>query len=601
MRRVSVSPALALGGLVATTFAARLALALQFDHPVAFVDELVHAGAAKRLALGESAAVPGASHGYGLGYPALIAPLYTVAGNPEAAYPWVKAFNALAFALAVLPAYALARRVAGRRLAFGAAALTALLPAGAYASFVLTESLALLAFLVACLAIVRMVESPAVWRQAVALAACAAAVEVRRQNIVLVGALVLAPAGVALAERSQRLIRLLWPVWTVLGSALAVGGVWLGTTGSTRDAVGGYSVLARGYDVVDTLSWGRILAISLIPAAGVLPVVLAPFGLRALLRRGSTPGARALAWTAIATLVLVLAQVALFSTTEYSLERVHERYLTYVAPLLLAVLAGWFARGMPGGVRAAGLAVVAAALLPWALPGIGGVAPSGFDNPALAALGYPANPGVIGGGRLVPSVVCGLVALAGLFAVTRRSALPAFAAVGALLLVVGALHHRDLRTAEADVQEWATGGTGGPRDWIDRAIGAETPVTLLSVAPRASCRTAEDDDVVGRATLWNVSFYNSGPVRVAAIGKRPSTHLPLDAVTPGADGTLLASGRPLPPGYVVVDSRVSLRGRRVAADPATTATLWRTTGSPALTLTVAGARAAVCGRSAGRS
>jgi hypothetical protein len=335
----------------------------------------------------------------------------------------------------------------------------------------------------------------------------------------------------------------------------------------------------------------------------VIPFVAFPLGLAAGLRRSAAPGERAMAALAAAVVPLVAVQVALFSTTEFSIGRIHERYLTYAAPFALLMLALWVERGMPRTRWLLGVAALVACVAPFALPGIGGIEPSGFDAPALTALGYPADPGVVGGGRIVVVFAC--VVLVGLLVLarSRRSKVAVLGLVALAFLFVNVTHHRDLSRAARDVERWAAGGpTDLPRDWIDRAVGKHVAVTAIVVGADQACPRAFADNVVGDAAIWSVSFYNTGFVEALGLGRRPNTAVPGREATLRPSGELLVDGQSVRASYAVIDDRVELVGSKVTADRPTRLALWRVDGPlrVAGTLSPADVRAAVCGRAGDR-
>src|SRR5439155_1590502 len=152
---------------------------LAFTQPIVFRDELVYSSAAKAVVHGPDGV---SRFAYGA-YPLLIAPIYALLGNVQHAYAAIKIANGAAFALAAVPAYLLARRVAPATLALGVALLTVLLPARVYSYLVFSESVAFLLFLLTVLSLVRVLEAPTRQREFLTFVLALLAVAVRRQNV----------------------------------------------------------------------------------------------------------------------------------------------------------------------------------------------------------------------------------------------------------------------------------------------------------------------------------------------------------------------------------------------------------------------------------
>src|SRR6266516_634639 len=107
----------AVSGLVWAVLARRMVA------PWIMVDELLYSELAKSFAATGSFAVRGVTdHGLGFVYPVLIAPAFRAASVVDA-YTYAKEINAELMSLAAVPAYFLAKRVAGKGLALVAAAL----------------------------------------------------------------------------------------------------------------------------------------------------------------------------------------------------------------------------------------------------------------------------------------------------------------------------------------------------------------------------------------------------------------------------------------------------------------------------------------------
>ena len=115
-------------------------------------------------AISRSPSVVSQTTGYGVVYPAVIAPAYAVFGRVPDAYAAIKTINSLAMSLAAIPAYFIARRVVGQGLALAAAVLAVAVPSMVYTAVVMTENAFYPLFLLAALALVALLERPATIR-----------------------------------------------------------------------------------------------------------------------------------------------------------------------------------------------------------------------------------------------------------------------------------------------------------------------------------------------------------------------------------------------------------------------------------------------------
>ena len=132
-------------------------------------DELIYSSLARSVASSGELAIRGArSSGYSVLYP-LLQSLPFSASTSHAAYAAAKWENAVLMSLAAIPVYLLARRLVPNALALLASALTLLMPSMAYTGLLMTENAFFPLFLLAIVAIVRMLEHPTAARQLSAL------------------------------------------------------------------------------------------------------------------------------------------------------------------------------------------------------------------------------------------------------------------------------------------------------------------------------------------------------------------------------------------------------------------------------------------------
>ena len=200
--------------LIGLSFGIRALLASRDPSPWIYSDELLYSDLAKSFAATGHFAIrdsPGTG-GFGIVYPIVISPAWALFKNVTLAYQGAKLINSFVMSLSAIPAYLLARRLAGTASAVCAAVLTLALPAMIYTSTIMTENAFLPVFLFWVLALVAALERPTILRQLVAVGLTFVAYLTRNQAIVLLPALVTAillrdlPGGCrrrpAVAERS---------------------------------------------------------------------------------------------------------------------------------------------------------------------------------------------------------------------------------------------------------------------------------------------------------------------------------------------------------------------------------------------------------------
>lgn len=218
-------------------------------------------------------------------YPLLLAPLYATLGPPAAAAA-AHVLNAVLLLSAAVPAFLLARSVAGSNAAgYVAAALTAITPWLVLSTTLLTENAAYPAFAWAVFLCHRSLARPGPATDAAALAGIVLAFAARTQLLVLALALpvavaLLVVASLARGEGTPReTLRRTLGEHRVLAFAYAAGGllaVALVVAGSIGGVVGNYTVPFEG-DLVPP-GFARSTAEHLVQVTlgvGVIPVVLA--------------------------------------------------------------------------------------------------------------------------------------------------------------------------------------------------------------------------------------------------------------------------------------------------------------------------------------
>ncbi len=131
-----------LTAVVAVAAGFRIALAGANSIPRFLPDELLHADLAKGFALHGQPLVRGEFElGRTVFFPLFASPAYRFAPDGAAAFEAVQWMNAIAMALAAVPAYFVARRIVSRGWSLVVAAFVAFAPWTAYSALMLTEPL----------------------------------------------------------------------------------------------------------------------------------------------------------------------------------------------------------------------------------------------------------------------------------------------------------------------------------------------------------------------------------------------------------------------------------------------------------------------------
>ena len=542
--------------------------------PFVFVDELIYWELARSLADTGSYAVRGVpTSGYSLLYPALLAPVTWLTDALPTAYGLAKALNSLVMSLAAVPAWLIARRVSGRWLSLLAAVLAVALPSLAYTATIVTENLFYPVALVVAWSLLRVLELPS-WRRVALLAvALAAALATRSQALGFLAAVVLAPFVLALVARDRRLLR---PFAPLLGAVVALSalvvGAQLARGRSLSDLLGAYSVVGEGgYDVGDVLRFWLwhveelTLYVAVVPMIVLIVLVAIGPQLPARLREHV---AATLALVATSTLV-----VGAFAS-RFASDRVQDRYLFFLAPLVLVAVLGWVAIGAPrprvplvvGTVVAVGLVV--------AFPYTRFIGePAKSDSFGLIPL-WTANEHLLGDSYRVTVLVAAL-ALAALvaFVPARRAVAVPLVLLGLFVVLsrpVWSGPHGVLRSGEGALFQ---GIRGVDRDWIDEQADGDVAVLWTGRADRF---TVNMNEFFNRRV--GPVFYTSAPTP-GGFGEQP-VRVDRNGIVRLADGGTVD----LP--YALLDGSVTPDGAALERDELGM-TLWRLHG-PLASLTKVG-------------
>ncbi len=569
--------------IVAGSAVVRALAARGMPGPFIFVDELIYSELARSFAAGGHFLVRGVpTSGYGVVYPVLVSPAYRIFDNLPSAYTAVKTINSLVMSLAAVPAYLLARRMLTKELALFAALLTVAVPSMVYTGTVMTENVFYGLFLIVMLALVGMLERPTAARQAALLALVVVAYLTRAQSLAFAPAVVVAPVLFAFFER--RPLRSAFERFAVLYGAIVAGGALLVVVQVARGRslgalLGAYSVVSdQSYSVRQVADFTLWHAADLSLYVGVIP--LAASILVAARARGETREVQSFLAAAIPLAVSFTLVVAAFST-RFASDRIHERNLFQLAPLLFIGLLVWVTRHDAGASRSWPLsiaAVAAAASVPLTIPYTRFIGePVRGDTLALLPVWTINRHFLAGSVLLTVGLVCaGLGATVVL--VPRRTAL----ALPVVVLAWFALLAQPVFAGPHGFRHSSAGAVfqgirGVDRDWVDAAVPKGARVPVLWTGPPAD-----------QFVVWQNEFFNR------AIGQVYYTRRPTDG---GINEKRIRfdrrgfahtdGGRLVRPHYLLTDGGVTPDGSLIAVDEHGES-LWRLRGPLFSTTSVVG-------------
>jgi hypothetical protein len=480
--------------------------------PWLFTDELEWTQLSRAIAATGHAARRTEPHSFESLYSFLIAPAWWI-HSTASAYAAVKYINAVVMCLTAVPAFLLARMLVSRGAALAVALLSIAIPAMAYATSIVPESLAYLWFTAGALLAVRLLAAPSVGRAVPAVLVAVIGLKVRSEFVALPAILVLAAAALWVVSRA--------------GSGIPWRRVAI--------AVGGLVVFAVLFDVLvvqhvqtwsfaqyfnhHTVRQGSLAMGALAIGLGFLPVVGGIASLW-LPERAADPAYRAFATYLGSSIVTLWIYTAAKST--YLVATLHklieERNLFYLSPLLLlgtALVLGarkvsWL---IVGGASALVLAVSWSGLLIVGAPY--------FEAPGLAILTL-ANRELYWDINDFHLVAIGAVVITVVLLVLRRRrwAVAVAAVLVGVWLLTGEIYATKTNTNYSRV---FASRISAPRDWVDAATG-DSHVTFLGQGLN-----------VDPTPLWLTEFWNRSIDHVAAIdGTAPG---PGPASGPGLEST----------------------------------------------------------------
>jgi hypothetical protein len=554
MARASLPVVAILGSIVVVAATFRVLLVRAATEPHVLGDELVYSGLAKSFALEGRPLFRGdLDLTHSVLYPLLLGPVYSFAEDGARAYEVAKVLDAIVVVSAAIPAYLLARRVASPVFALVVAALVALMPWTAYASFVMTESHFLPAFTTFVLLLARMLERPTRGRQLAVLVALLVVIAVRPQGLVLAASVV---AGITIvAARSTSVsttLRTYAPLLTALaiGIAAALLGALAGVAGPVRAAL---DVAGSLFDPVGLVKWTLWNLAVYELAVGVVALVAFPLALRAMLR-SPLERIRATGVALLTSSVALLVSVAAVSASTAGLDILHERYLFYATPLVFAALACWFETGLErprGAAWLGGLAVVSIAA---SLPADQLARANNVDSPTAGWI-YTLHQEM----PSVPTTVL-LVGLAGLGAIVAIRVTRPIGAVLSICVVFVAL------VGGTDYSGPFTPERARKLGWIDQSLRGRGSVALVHLGysrPDQLCASEADYEQQWLVVLSE--FFNTNVARVYHLDDEQigRDNLESPSLTVGPGGVVLDRGRPFAPSHVALDSRQPVVGRRL--------------------------------------
>jgi hypothetical protein len=548
---------------------ARLVLALEIPTPWLMLDELVYAELSKGIADHGSFELRGEpTIVYSALYPFLLAPAWFADSVPTS-YGLLKTINVTLMTAACVPVYLLARRVVSTGLALVAVLLTLLIPAFVVSGALITENAFFPAFLLATYAITLAVERPTLVRQGCALAAIGLAVAARFQGLVLLAVYATAvllrlildrrERGAALSPRGMlaELARYAATGVVVLLAAAAYVVYKVAQGESFSSGLGAYEgVTAVDYSLQDIAYWVGLHFIELGYAVGLVPMSALIILLVLALRFGQDFTRAERAFLAVAASAVVWLVLTVGTYASHFAERIEERNMFHVAPILFCALVLWLGRGLPRPRGLTAITVLLPALLLVLLPLAKLFRPESRTDSysLLAPLRLSESVSSVGTTKVV-MVAGGLAAAAVLLFVSARFAGPVVLAGLALFLVVGSY------AAYGEIKDYSQNlaNVSGSRskDWIDDRIGT---------APRASFLFAAGADAWREAAIgWQTEFWNRSIGRVYHFKPFPISFPERDATVDPLTGRITtAEGGPGEPAtYAVAPETMAIAGELV--------------------------------------
>ncbi len=537
---------LALGALVLVSTAFRAWAAVSVPVPWIMPDEAVYGLLGRSLYLhGSLEILGGPTPFYSLLVPALV-------GFPLSAFGLatgldvLQGLQAFVMSLAAVPVYLWGRSLVSRGWALAAAALAVAVPGLTYSGLMMSEVLFYPLLVLAAWALAEAIARPTRMTQGLLVVAVLAVCATRVQAIVLLPVALTAAVVDGWLARSWSNVRRLWPAAAVLGG-LAV--VWIAyRLGSGSGTLG-------GYEVITTTSWSIGAAAkyvvyhlaSVLILCGLFPVAaVAVLFVRAV--RSGEPDPRVRAYLAVASSLTVWLVLEVGVFTSYYSDRIVERNLIGLGPVLFVGLVLWIDRGAPGSLLERGIVAGAVALVLVVLPvrrlvNIFGTHDAMTMVP-LYKLVQASSPGTM----LAVYLVVGVAAAVAFALLPRRAVryVPAVLAVAAI--AASAVAGKFVVDQAATQQRTFLGDK--PR-WIDRKT--DGPVAYLY------------DGEPSWNGVWETLFWNENVDRVYDLtAKEVPGPLPQAHAQVQPDGTVFVPPSARRPGpYAVASTWITLVGGKV--------------------------------------
>jgi hypothetical protein len=537
---------LALGAVVLLSTAFRAWAAVSVPVPWIAPDEMVYGLLGRSLYLhGSLTILGGPTPFYSLLVPTLV-------GFPLSAFGLVtgldvlQGFQAFVMSLAAVPVYLWGRSLVSRWWALVAAALAVAVPGLAYSGLMMSEVLFYPLLVLAAWALAEAIARPTPLAQGLLVVAVLAVCATRVQAIVLLPVAVTAVLVDGWLGRSWANLRRLMPAAIILGG-LAV--IWIGyRLGSGKGTLG-------GYEVITTTSWSIGAAAkyvvyhlaSVLILCGLFPLAaVAVLFVRAVRDGEQDPRARTYLAVASSLTVWLVVEVGVF--TSYYSDRIVERNLIALGPVLFIGLVLWIDRGGPGSLLERGLVAGVAAVVLVVLPVRRLVNDFGTHDALtmvpLYKLVQKSSPGTM----LAVYLVVGLAAAVA-FALLPRGAVrfvPAVLAVAA----IGASAVAGKYVVDQAALQQRTFLDDKPR-WIDRKT--DGPVAYLY------------DGEPSWNGVWETLFWNEHADRVYDLSsKKVPGPLPQAHTEIQPDGTVFVPPSARRPGkYAVASTWITLVGDKV--------------------------------------
>jgi len=537
----------ALAGLVLLSTGLRAWAAVKVPVPWIAPDEMVYGLLGRDLWQHGSLSILGGSTPYYSLLTPLLAGFPLVAFGLSTGYDVLHGLQAFAMSLAAVPVYLWGRTMVSRRAAFLAAALTVATPVLAYSGLIMTEVLFYPLLATAAWAGAEAIARPTRRTQILMLVAFVAVCATRIQAIVLVPALITAALLDAWMARSWRGLRRHLPAAAGFGVLLVAWIAWRLASGS--GTLGGYEVVAKtSYSVGAVARFVMYHGASLLILCGFVPAAAVVLMLIKALRRGEADArVRAYLAVAVSLSVWIVVEVGTFAS-RYS-DRIVERNLIGLAPVLFIGLVLWLERGPDGGwIERAVVGMLGLALLVL-LPvdryvNIFGV----HDAMTLIPLYQLSTATSMHTLTRVYPIVAGVVVLA--FVLVPRRRLRWFPVALLVVLVGASVLVSRFVVREAKAQQ--TMFLGADPSWIDNAGGDDVAYLY--------------DGEPAWPGVWQTVFFNP---RIDRVYNLPDTSVPGPLPQTGVivlpDGTI---GMPPDAGkqnaYVVTSNWIEMDGEPVA-------------------------------------